>query len=70
MFQIRFLLSLKMSVMATINKVFTAGADWSEKEELLDVICDAYPPEVVEFCSPDYAKTLARATFAGDAVQA
>ncbi|KAA0160179.1 hypothetical protein FNF31_04489 [Cafeteria roenbergensis] len=39
-------------------------------EELLDVICDAYPPEVVEFCSPDYAKTLARATFAGDAVQA
>ena len=27
-----------MSVMATINKVFTGGADWTEKEELLDVI--------------------------------
>ena len=27
-----------MSVMATINKVFTYQADWSEKEEFLDVI--------------------------------
>ena len=37
-FQTPILTSHKMSVMATINKVFTAGADWSEKEELLDVI--------------------------------
>ena len=28
----------KMSVMATLNKVFTYQADWSEKEEFLDVI--------------------------------
>ena len=27
-----------MSIMATINKVFTYQADWSEKEEFLDVI--------------------------------
>lgn len=32
-------------------------------EELVDVICDAYPVEVVEFCSPGYSKTLADATF-------
>ena len=37
-FRPKFSKSHKMSVMATINKVFTAGADWSEKEELLDVI--------------------------------
>jgi 3-methyladenine DNA glycosylase AlkD len=32
-------------------------------EELLDAISDAYPVEVVEFCSPGYSKTLATATF-------
>ena len=27
-----------MSVMTTLNKVFTPNSDWSEKEEFLDVI--------------------------------
>jgi hypothetical protein len=31
-------------------------------EELVDAICDSYPVEVVEFCSPGYSKTLAEIT--------
>lgn len=35
--------------------------------ELVDQICDNYPPEVVEYCAPDFHKTLAERIARGDA---